>query len=216
MQEASTRTILYLIRHGQTDYNASQRFQGRGIDAELNEVGRKQAEAVARYFEGDSMTIDRLYCSSLKRTAQTAGPLAYAQNLQITSSPDLDEMDFGSLEGAYVADHLPYLRELQEQWRSGQTSIPVHEGEHPEQVYSRANEYVHDVVLRGYESEGRRPEKVVLVVHGRLIRILLSVWLGYGLEQMDEIEHSNGAIYEIGWDGRGFTPIQLHITEHLA
>jgi hypothetical protein len=81
MQEASTRTILYLIRHGQTDYNASQRFQGRGIDAELNAVGRKQAEAVARYFEEDSMTIDRLYCSSLKRTAQTAGPLAHAQNL---------------------------------------------------------------------------------------------------------------------------------------
>ena len=216
MQEASTRIILYLVRHGQTDYNASQRFQGRGIDAELNELGRKQAEAVARDFGGGSATIDRLYCSSLKRTAETAAPLAHAQNLQIISSIHLDEMDFGSLEGAYVADYLPYLCELQEQWRSGQTSIPVHEGEHPEQVYSRANGYVHDVVLGGYESEGRRPEKVVLVVHGRLIRILLSVWLGYGLEQMDEIEHSNGAIYEIGWDGRGFTPIQLHITEHLA
>jgi probable phosphoglycerate mutase len=216
MQEASTRTILYLVRHGQTDYNASQRFQGRGIDAGLNEVGRKQAEAVARYFEMDAATIDRLYCSSLKRTAQTAAPLAHAQNLQIISNIHLDEMDFGILEGAYVADYLPYLSELQEQWRSGQTSIPVQDGEHPEQVYSRANGYVNDVVLRDNESEGRKPEKVVLVVHGRLIRILLSVWLGYGLEQMDEIEHSNGAIYKIGWDGRGFTPIELHITEHLA
>ena len=95
MQEASTRVILYLVRHGQTDYNASQRFQGRGIDAELNEVGRKQAEAVARYFEGDSMTIDRLYCSSLKRTAETAAPLAHAQNLEVISSSHLDEMVLG-------------------------------------------------------------------------------------------------------------------------
>ena len=54
----------------------------------------------------------------------------------------------------------------------------------------------------------------MLVVHGRLIRILLSVWF-YGLSKMDVIEHSNGAIYEIGWNGQEFI-LQLHITEHLS
>ena len=43
MQSESFKTILYLVRHGQTDYNASQRFQGRGIDAGLNELGSRHA-----------------------------------------------------------------------------------------------------------------------------------------------------------------------------
>ena len=66
------------------------------------------------------------------------------------------------------------------------------------------------------EPERSKLEKIVLVVHGRLIRILLSVWLGYGLSKMDVIEHSNGAIYEIGWNGQEFIPLQLHIASILS
>ena len=60
------------------------------------------------------MTIDRLYRTSLKRTAEMVIPLANSKNLQIISSAYLYEIDFGVLEGDYVADYLPYLRELQD------------------------------------------------------------------------------------------------------
>ena len=73
--------------------------------------------------------------------------LADSKNLQIISSAYLYEIDFGVLEGDYVADYLPYLRELQGLWKSGQTSIPVRDGEHPEQVYSRANGFVKEMIF---------------------------------------------------------------------
>ena len=55
-------------------------------------------------------------------------------------------MDFGALEGDYVADYLPYLRELQDLWKFGQTSISIHDGEQPELVYSRANGFVKEMI----------------------------------------------------------------------
>ncbi|MBK97453.1 MAG: hypothetical protein CL672_01515 [Balneola sp.] len=51
------------------------------------------------------------------------------------------------------------------------------------------------------ETDRRNPKKIVLVLHGRLIRISLSVWLDHELEKMDKIEHNNRAIHQIGWDG---------------
>tara|TARA_B100000989_G_C19532276_1_gene470781 strand:- start:8230 stop:8412 length:183 start_codon:yes stop_codon:yes gene_type:complete len=59
----------------------------------------------------------------------------------------LYEIDFGALEGAYVADRLPYLRTLQDLWRYGQTIIPVCYREDPEQVFARVNGFVKEVVL---------------------------------------------------------------------
>ena len=93
------------------------------------------------------MTFDRLFRTSLKRTAEMVIPLANSKNLQIISSVNLYEMDFGALEGDYVADYLPYLRELQDLWKSGQTSISIHDEEQPKLVYSRANGFVKEMIL---------------------------------------------------------------------
>jgi len=73
--------------------------------------------------------------------------LANSKNLQIISSAYLYEIDFRVLEGDYVADYLPYLRELQDYWIFGQTSIPVCDGEYPEQVYSRVNGFVKEMIF---------------------------------------------------------------------
>ena len=56
------------------------------------------------------MTFDQLFRTSLKRTAEMVIPLANSKNLQIISSVNLYEMDFGALEGDYVVDYLPYPR----------------------------------------------------------------------------------------------------------
>ncbi len=63
------RTVLYLIRHGQTDWNMSTRFQGQA-DIPLNETGHKQGAELGRYFA--RRTIDRIYTSDLQRAQETA------------------------------------------------------------------------------------------------------------------------------------------------
>ena len=112
------------------------------------------------------MTIDRLFRTSLKHTAEMVIPLANSKNLQIISSVNLYKMDFGALEGDYVADYLPYLRKLQDLKKSGQTSISIHDEEQPKLVYSRANGFVKEMILGLDEPEKSYTEIIVLVVHG--------------------------------------------------
>jgi len=86
----------FLVRHGETDWNASQRIQGHR-DVPLNDRGLAQAEAVGRYFVGRH--INALYCSDLVRAQQTARPIAGALNLQAMHNADLRERNYGRCEG---------------------------------------------------------------------------------------------------------------------
>lgn len=68
-------TRLILVRHGETEWNRVERFRGR-MDIELNERGRRQAQAVASRLS--TWRIEAIYSSPLKRALQTAQPLAKA------------------------------------------------------------------------------------------------------------------------------------------
>jgi broad specificity phosphatase PhoE len=68
-----TLLTILLLRHGQTDWNHSGRWQGHA-DIPLNETGQKQAEALCQRLR--SWPIDTIYTSDLQRCVQTAVPLA--------------------------------------------------------------------------------------------------------------------------------------------
>ncbi len=109
-------------------------------------------------------------------------------------------MSFGALEGAYVADYLPYLQTLQDMRRSGQTTVTEHNRENSEQVFARANGLVKELVLQLEALHRRNLVKTILVLLWQLIRILLSIWLGHGLKKMDKIEYSDRALFNwVGW-----------------
>ncbi|MHB0939990.1 MAG: histidine phosphatase family protein, partial [Armatimonadota bacterium] len=87
---------LYLIRHGQTDWNLAQRFQGQS-DIPLNEIGRRQANALADRLS--SQPFEVAYSSDLQRALETAKVIA-GDRLEIKTDLRLREMDFGDWEGA--------------------------------------------------------------------------------------------------------------------
>jgi len=66
-------TILYLVRHGQSDWNAANRFQGH-VDRPLTDLGRAQAEALAR--ELAATALEGIYSSPLRRALETAMAVA--------------------------------------------------------------------------------------------------------------------------------------------
>lgn len=200
-------TNIYLARHGQTDYNRNHQIQGRGIDASLNDTGRLQAQAVANHLKTTS--IHRIYGSSLKRSLETAKVVAQMHRLELESHADLDEMDFGILEGQPIEDIQSDLEELHTNWKSGNLSFSAKDGESPEGVLKRAGERV-DLIIKKHHGSN-----LLFVLHGRLIRILVSHWLGYGLAEMHRVPHTNGAIYHIQWDGKQFNPVYLNHTDHL-
>lgn len=86
---------LLMARHGQTDLNVDDRWQGR-IDPPLNATGLAQADALAATLpEG----IDVVMCSPLLRARQTAEPVARRLGLVVSLDADFRERDFGVFEG---------------------------------------------------------------------------------------------------------------------
>jgi len=199
---------LFIIRHGETDYNHKGRLQGRSIDAPLNKTGRKQAEAIGDYLR--NYQVDKVVSSSLLRTCQTAEPIHNHFKLDLLMESDLDEMDFGKFEGQNYQTVKNQISEIQRRWMSGDFDYSIPGGESPLQVFERANRAVKKLMV---DSTGKT---IVFVLHGRLIRILLSEWMDLGLNNMQQVEHSNGSINQFEWNGYRFDPVYLHKTEHLG
>lgn len=199
---------IYLIRHGETDYNKSKRMQGRGIDASLNDLGKTQAKAIASFFE--KTKVEQVISSSLKRAKETASYIASQSKLKVEAHAELDEMDFGILEGKPFAEVKDSLVNLHENWSSGNLDLAPEGGENPLEVFARADKKVRELLL---ESES---EHIVFILHGRLIRILLSEWLGLGLNRMHDIKHQNGSINHISLSNDEFNAVILNFTGHLS
>lgn len=107
------RKDFYIFRHGETDYNKEKRWQGCGIDTELNENGLKQAEVLAETLAHKNLQI--IYSSCLKRAVKTAEIVADKLNIKVKCIKDLREGCFGEAEGmrkVEVAEKYPEIFEL--------------------------------------------------------------------------------------------------------
>ena len=87
---------LILIRHGETEWNVSGRYQGQ-TDIPLSDRGRAQAEALGRRFA--SIPVDAVYSSPLQRAYDTAAAIARVKGLPIQKADGLKELDFGEWDG---------------------------------------------------------------------------------------------------------------------
>lgn len=198
---------VFIARHGETDYNRKGMLQGRGIDAPLNERGQSQAKRLAEYLSNYQAT--SLISSSMTRAWQTASFYEEKTELTIQKNKDLDEMDFGDYEGRYMNEITKELDDFQNGWRGGDVSLKIPGGESPKEVFGRA-----DNAARSYIDEADSAT-IMLFVHGRLIRILLSEWLGYGLKNMHKIAHRNGAVNHLILKNGSFEPVYLNKADHL-
>lgn len=88
---------LYVMRHGQTDWNVLGKIQG-ATDIELNEIGLEQAQNAKQ--ELNQYDIDMIFCSPLKRTRKTAEIINEDKKIQIIYEDRLIERYFGELEGS--------------------------------------------------------------------------------------------------------------------
>ena len=101
---------VYLLRHGETDWNVVRRVQG-SIDTSLNPVGIRQAESWRPYF--DRLPLAGIYSSSLQRALHTA---ALATGRPACIIPGFDERRFGDWEGSLWEELRTSISEFDEQW----------------------------------------------------------------------------------------------------
>ena len=95
------KTTLYLARHGQTQWNKVQRFQGQ-LDSELTAIGKQQSENVASQLI--SKKIDLIVSSSLGRAIASAAICQQQLNAPVMSLDSLVERDLGHWQGKHVND----------------------------------------------------------------------------------------------------------------
>ncbi len=202
-------TEIYLIRHGETDYNRRNIVQGGGIDSDLNDTGRAQADAFFRQY--GHLEFDRVYCTELKRTHQTIAGFA-EKGHEIHVLPELNEFGWGNLEGAEASDQvLEQFQVILSAWRKGDLNARVAEGESPIQAWDRARPGI-ERVIRETPGGGR----VLICAHGRIMRVVLAQMLGYGLHRMDLFPHHNTALNLLTHNPNGrFRLLKLNDTSHL-
>lgn len=160
-------TIILLARHGQSDWNATRRWQGHA-DRPLTDKGREQARALAARLA--HIELDAVYSSDLQRAADTAAEAADAQGIDVVERPELREVDVGLWSGLTREQAEQRFPQGFARWREGYPGWE--DGESYETMAAR--------VLDGVLAIARAHEggRVLVVSHGGPIRAIHAAALG--------------------------------------
>jgi broad specificity phosphatase PhoE len=202
-----TTKKIYLIRHGQTDFNLKGIVQGRGVDTDLNDTGRSQAKAFYKAYK--DVPFKKVYTSALKRTHQSVQGFIDA-GIAHEAYAGLDEISWGNKDGkiANNEDHA-YYWDMLNNWKEGNVGAKIIGGESPLDVQDRQRP-VWDLIMSRTEED-----PILVCMHGRAIRILLATVLNYPLQQMDKFEHQNLGLYILNYTGSFYSVEAYNSGVHL-
>ncbi|MCL5103560.1 MAG: histidine phosphatase family protein [Armatimonadetes bacterium] len=165
---------LYLVRHGETEYNRQGRIQGQG-DSPLTPLGVLQAEAVATRLAGE--TFAAIYSSDLGRAQSTAEIIAARHNLPVQTTPLLREAAFGIIQGLTRAEVETRFPIEEHEWRRDPRTHRPPGAEYPEDVIERCRRFLAEVIerhpstLRQAQGSGCTDgERLLVVGHGGSVR----------------------------------------------
>jgi broad specificity phosphatase PhoE len=186
----SKPVALWLVRHGQTDWNVEGRYQGQA-DPPLNRIGLAEAEQAARKLAGEPLRA--IYSSDLLRARQTAALIAQASGAPLRLEPRLREVNLGAWEGMLFDQiRANYPRELREREQNPLNSRPPG-GETVEEVWQRARAVVSEISRR------HAGEQVALVSHGLTLGTLLAYVIERDPAQAFRYIPDNGLVRCIEW-----------------
>jgi broad specificity phosphatase PhoE len=204
----TTKKTIYLIRHGETEYNKRGIIQGSGINSDLNETGQLQAKLFHMAYK--HISFDKIYVSELNRTFQSVEPFIKS-GITHEKLHELNEINWGIMEGSIPTRFNQILYgQMIEDWKLGYLDKAIDNGESPNEMYKRQKLGLQKIL-------GKEDEKTILVcMHGRAIRSFLCLLLDEPLKQMEDFKHSNLCLYVLEQTEQGkFKTIVENSTEHL-
>jgi broad specificity phosphatase PhoE len=179
--------LVFMTRHGETDWNLEGRWQGH-TDVPLNERGRAQARIIAETLKGEGLA--GLVASDLSRARETAEIAGASLGLGVAYvDPDLRERMFGVFEGL---TRLECERLHPEAWRAWvEDQRPAEGVEPPSAVAAR----VTAAIGRAADRIAREGAPVLLVSHGGALRSVVQKVTGLPVGPI-----ANGAIWRLEWE----------------
>lgn len=201
-------TRFFLVRHGETDWNRSDRFRGRS-DIGLTEQGRWQAEQVAARLATRYGPVAAIYSSPLPRALQTAEPIAAAHHLIPQAEADLLDIDYGAWEGLSAKEAEEKYPDLYAAWleRPGRVRFPA--GESTRQVRVRIESLLNRL------NQDHYGENVVLVSHRITCHVILCYALGLSNDHLWRIKQELGCLNIIERRDEAYTVTLMNDTNHL-
>ena len=199
--------MLFVLRHGQTAWNAEQRIQGQ-LDVPLDDTGRWQAERLARALADEG--IDAIYSSDLVRAHATATAIAEACGSSITSDTRLRERGFGVFEGHTYADIEQRWPMEVSRWRRREPGAGPEGGEQLERFYDRCVNAVTELAA------GHPGQTIAIVAHGGVLDCLYRAAVGVALSAPRSWQIGNAAINRLLFNGERLSLIGWSDEGHLA
>lgn len=191
---------IYLLRHGETTYNADgNRYCGR-TDIGLTDKGLQQAAAVAKQLNG--IHFEGLYASPLERAYQTA--CIASGDAQVQKEARLIEVDFGQWEGKTRAQ---FVAEDPESWNNWSADPARHRaggnGETATEVVERVTEFFEEIRQKHLSGN------ILVVAHNGVNRLFMAAKLGMPLQNYRKLVQQNSAITLLSIDEEGEFSLEL-------
>lgn len=180
-------TRLYLLRHGETDWNQKSIYQGQ-TDIDLNKNGREQARKAAETFK--EIEVDQIYSSDLKRAKNTALMIAREKNLKVSENKKIRELSFGDWEGLSFVEIKNKYPDLAASWQQD----PIHNfppgGEKLLDFKFRIENFFNKIINR------HQGDKILVVTHGGVIKVYLAAVLSIKTEKFWQFQIDNCSLTE--------------------
>lgn len=202
-------TRLVLIRHGQTAWNKSGKYQGQS-DVALSEEGLEQARCLAEHFPVEKL--DAVYASDLSRAMVTAETVAQKFGLEVRPEPAFRELSFGKWEGLTYAEIVAGWPEAMANFLTHPDIMEIPQGESFPQVQQRAMARLKEIVA---EHE-LHDHTVGIFAHGAVLRTILTGIMQMPLSQVWTLSQYNTAVNIVRFDEGRPTVELLNSTAHLA
>ena len=185
--------VLWLVRHGESTWNALGLAQGHCDQPRLTPLGARQARYVASQLR--SRPIGALYASDLQRAVATAAPLAGALGLDVTRDARLRERSLGILEGTAAVAVPAALSGVAGNYVIDPDAWPP-DGESLRELYRRVADFADDLLAPGAPGEVA-PGEIAVIAHGGTLRVLTAYLRGVPVERMRWEPVANGTVVRL-------------------
>jgi len=177
---------IYIIRHGQTDFNLKGIVQGSGVDSSLNDTGRTQGR---HFFEKyRELPFQAVLTSGLKRTWETVARFIDA-GIPWERHPEINEMSWGTHEGKKgTPASIEEYRKIKDGWGLGQIDGRIGGGESAREMGERLQKFIDHL-------PGRDEDLILVCSHGRAMCGLVTLMMGRPIDRMNELIHSNTGLW---------------------
>jgi probable phosphoglycerate mutase len=177
-------TRLVVIRHGETEWNIQNRFQGH-LDSKLTLTGIKQAEAIADSLEGEAY--DVIYSSDLERASHTAEIIARKLNMRLYTEKELREINLGVMQGLKKDEFIIKYPEVISKYHADPDYV-IPGGESKRQLYNRVTGILEKIVKK------HKGHNILLIAHGGVLDCIIRYTFNIPLNKQRNFSLFNASI----------------------